>query len=85
MAFEAQSKWEMTTQEGWKDGLQKQQGKVMKNDCVCSTAADHPCVTHPQHDSKGSSGPFARQLRALSGAAEGFGHLHPWQHTSTAA
>lgn len=34
------SKWEMTTQEGWKDELQKQQGKVKKNDCICVTAAD---------------------------------------------
>lgn len=75
----------MTTQESWKDGLQKQQRKVMKNDCICSTVTDHPCATHPQYNSRGSGGPFASQCRVLSGAAKGFGHLHPWQHTSRAA
>lgn len=37
-------KWEVTTQESWKDELHKQQGKVMK-DCICAIAAE-PCVTH---------------------------------------
>lgn len=39
---------EVSTQESWKDGLQQQQQKVIKNDCVCSTVTDRPCATHPQ-------------------------------------